>query len=207
MGVHTKVLQKMYDAIGKTFAGVRVIAISLEFPNSGSVLLLCECLACGKVCTSHSSRVLDSQTRSCGCLMRVRPARTSPGETGLNELYRTYKKEAVYRSLEFNLSFVSFQTFTSSVCFYCGSTPSMRRVGSRGSREDYGAYLYNGLDRVDNAIGYHEHNVVACCKVCNSAKGIMTLDEFLMWIQKVYSYTYSVAKEPHNGSTTSIETR
>lgn len=40
-------------------------------------------------------------------------------------------------------------------CFYCG-TP---------------ANPLNGIDRLDNAIGYTETNTVPCCKVCNWGKG------------------------------------
>jgi len=46
--------------------------------------------------------------------------------------------------------------------------------------------IYNGIDRVDNAIGYLTDNCVACCKVCNRAKLQMSKNEFFDHIKKIY---------------------
>ena len=48
-------------------------------------------------------------------------------------------------------------------CFYCGEPES------------------GGIDRYDNYIHYHRHNIVPCCKICNSMKGGMHGDHFLAY--------------------------
>lgn len=44
------------------------------------------------------------------------------------------------------------------------------------------------LDRVDSSKGYTLHNVVACCKICNFAKGSMKFDEFISWVERAYKH-------------------
>jgi len=45
-----------------------------------------------------------------------------------------------------------------------------------------GPYVYNGIDRKENGIGYIESNAVTCCKVCNWAKGKMSYGDFMLWV-------------------------
>jgi hypothetical protein len=49
-----------------------------------------------------------------------------------------------------------------------------------------GLFLRNGIDRLDNTIGYIEGNVVSCCDICNYSKHTKGYIEFLSWIDKVY---------------------
>jgi hypothetical protein len=46
-------------------------------------------------------------------------------------------------------------------------------------------YRYNGVDRVNNGIGYEPDNSVSCCKICNRAKDVMTQEGFLTWVGRV----------------------
>lgn len=46
-----------------------------------------------------------------------------------------------------------------------------------------GPYVYNGLDRVNNLLGYELTNVVPCCNICNRAKKDMTYEQFKLWIK------------------------
>lgn len=54
-------------------------------------------------------------------------------------------------------------------------------------RKAEGTFVYNGLDRIDNALGHSVENVVTCCWRCNKAKGEMSQREFLNWIATVYT--------------------
>jgi len=67
---------------------------------------------------------------------------------------------------------------TTSPCFYCGTPPSQRKR-SPGQVGEHATYVYNGVDRVDNEVGYVAENCVPCCWRCNKAKGSMTQREFL----------------------------
>jgi len=57
-------------------------------------------------------------------------------------------------------------------CSYCGSSPDP----------------LNGIDRIDNTIGYEESNVVSCCRRCNRAKDVMTVDDFVSWATRVAEF-------------------
>ena len=71
-------------------------------------------------------------------------------------------------------------------CYYCGviggNTFTINRFGTTES------YAYNGIDRLNNDIGYILGNVVPCCGACNKAKQCMSEDEFKSFISRVYLY-------------------
>lgn len=52
----------------------------------------------------------------------------------------------------------------------------------------YSEYIYNGIDRVDNAVGYILENCIPCCEFCNKAKGTKTYFDFLDWICRLIAY-------------------
>ena len=56
-------------------------------------------------------------------------------------------------------------------------------------------YLHNGIDRIDNNIGYESKNVVSCCKICNYAKSNMNYKDFILWIQKAAAHTKAMAEQ------------
>jgi len=60
--------------------------------------------------------------------------------------------------------------------------------GAGISETDYSQFKYNGVDRVDNTVGYTLDNCVSCCKICNNSKATLTLDEWKDWIERVHKY-------------------
>ena len=130
--------------------------------------------------------------QSCGCISKAgKPGFSSkaPGVASFNRLYTSYQKHAVERNLEFALTKEQFHIICQQNCFYCGIEPAQSFPGGwtkkDGSR-DY--YVYNGIDRLNNDNGYHMHNVVAACVICNYAKGKKTIDEFATWINRIGDY-------------------
>ena len=77
-----------------------------------------------------------------------------------------------------------FYNLTQMDCYYCGEKPNNRRKGYFKNSGEFD-YIYNGLDRVNNNLPYQWDNVVSCCKYCNSAKGELTLAEFMEWVQRI----------------------
>jgi len=71
--------------------------------------------------------------------------------------------------LPFELEKEAFEKLVFSECYYCGAPPKP----------------VNGIDRVDNRLGYLSGNVVSCCRRCNRAKDDMTVEEFLGWVEKL----------------------
>jgi hypothetical protein len=50
-----------------------------------------------------------------------------------------------------------------------------------------GIYTYNGVDRVNNKLGYTVGNCVSSCIVCNVAKNDSSLEDFKKWIIRVFN--------------------
>jgi hypothetical protein len=47
--------------------------------------------------------------------------------------------------------------------------------------------IVNGIDRVDNSIGYIKSNSVTCCSQCNFAKNDISLYEWLSYLERFQS--------------------
>ena len=88
------------------------------------------------------------------------------------------KQKALKRGLEWLLQPGEAYALITSPCHYCGSAS-----GWPESR--------NGIDRVDNAVGYTVKNTVSCCRTCNTAKGTKTVVDFVAWVEKVHAHLSS----------------
>jgi hypothetical protein len=179
---------KVWDSyVGKkigrlTIAGHKLISRGNGRANSTAFICQCEC---GKEKVVITNKLLGGNTISCGCKKaenaRNAKGKYAPGEAARNHLFAQYRLGAHRRNHEFALSFESFCELTSLNCYYCGQAPSTVCEPSNGC---YGAYIYNGIDRVDNNQGYTISNCVACCKTCNRAKRLMIQQEFFSWIEQ-----------------------
>ena len=49
-------------------------------------------------------------------------------------------------------------------------------------------FIYNGIDRKNNDMGYRLDNCVSCCTLCNRRKGGMEYAEFITWILKAATH-------------------
>ena len=76
----------------------------------------------------------------------------------------SYRLGAHARGLVFDLKRDEFQELIQQPCFYCGQKPEQRNVARRMP------LVCNGIDRVDNALGYTYANCRAACKICNVMK-------------------------------------
>ena len=144
----------------------------------------CVCI-CGKKLIVLGGSLRQHHTQSCGCLAgeKTRDRCALPmGTASRNSLYATYKRNAAVRGIGWKLLKEDFALLTSGNCYWCGATPSQIHHHPRFN----GAYIYNGVDRVDNDIGYVMSNCVPCCISCNRAKGRLSADDFLTWIQSIY---------------------
>jgi len=165
------------DLIGKRFGKLTVIALA-EGRDTTCRRWLVKC-DCGETKITRSSRLISGNCTSCGSCSH----RKMYGESSMNQMISAYKAGAKRRNLEYTLTDNVFKNLTHSPCYYCGQLPSNIRAKSSA----YGAYIFNGIDRVDNSKGYVIENVVPCCKLCNQAKSDKTQQEFYDWIKKVYS--------------------
>ena len=142
---------------------------------------LCQC-KCGR--RSEVTGAALWCNASLGCRNCKQMPRKPNGEAAWNRVYGRYKNDAVRRHLEFSLSIEEFKRICTKDCTYCGFPPS--NIG--GARETTGLVEYNGIDRVDNVVGYIPGNMVTCCFQCNKSKGTLTVEEFETWIQRLITF-------------------
>jgi hypothetical protein len=161
--------------------------------NGARWLVRCDC---GRTLEMNASNL--ERSKSCGCRVPAIAAevcrgnfaqrwaanRHRRGEAAARSLYAAYRNRTRNKRLGFSISFQEFSELTARPCHYCGDPPSNKWARSNRNRLN-GDYVYNGIDRVDNALGYIRGNVVPCCRQCNSAKNTLALARFDQWIQKV----------------------
>lgn len=141
---------------------------------------LCRC-DCGKELFLEARNIKSNHTRSCGCLYEYNDSSIAP----FNDLYGSYKAGAKFRKLSFNISEDEFRILTKQNCNYCGSPPSNTRKKTNGP----GVYIFNGLDRVNNDIGYEMSNIVSCCGICNIMKKMLTTKQLIDQARKIATFT------------------
>lgn len=151
-------------------------------------MALCSC-DCGNFCYRNKSKVATGHTKSCGCLVTEKnkklgdSRRIAADGAAFNLVIGSYKRSARERGLTFNLSAREFRELTESNCKYCGKAPSMVAKGRSQDRQRH--FIYNGVDRVDNNLGYTTENSVPCCKRCNRMKRSQDLTSFRSKVNRI----------------------
>lgn len=136
-----------------------------------------ECLCdCGKTVYARGWALKSGRHASCGCAGRdpLLPDHMA----AKNNIYSNYKKAAKKRGYEFLLSKEEFIELISGACHYCGTIGSL--ASSAAAHKDF---RHNGVDRVDNSIGYLKENTVSCCAACNRSKGVLGLEAWAEWLR------------------------
>ena len=174
------------DLTGKTFGRLKVICKSDKVGRFKEIKYDCIC-NCGNKKTVLASLLRKGDCNSCGCLQKeklISRSTKNKGESACLSTYYRYKVAAKSRGFIFNLTKEEFKNLVLQNCKYCGSKPSSV-CKSRNSNG--GDFIYNGIDRVDNNIGYLLENCVTCCGICNIMKRHHSLDTFKEHIIKIYN--------------------
>lgn len=101
-------------------------------------------------------------------------------------VFSKYRFRAQKKSVPFKISKDYFILIATQKCYICGAKPNNKQY-YKGKK-----YCYNGIDRINNAIGYVEGNVAPCCKKCNSKKTDQSLEAFFLHIVKIIKYSASL---------------
>lgn len=88
--------------------------------------------------------------------------------------FKNARDRARENGYEFGLDREAYTDLILANCAYCGAAPNP----------------VNGVDRVDNSIGYTVKNSVTACSICNYAKRTMSVAEFLHWAQRVVLFNF-----------------
>lgn len=145
----------------------------------------CDCGSSTVINQPHWLKIGD--TTSCGCVHRAMvstlgkrtgPLHKLPGyEALIRKRMHSYRNCANRKNLQFAITKEKFSDLIHGKCVYCGFVPNPPET-------------WNGVDRVNSGCGYVDTNVVSSCKTCNFAKQRMSVEEFLLWVNRVATYTH-----------------
>lgn len=192
-------LQNPEGEVGKIFGRLTVISFSgwkSDKYGRRRAFFDCQC-SCGNKIDTPYHQLKSQSVLSCGCLdketRRARALQNAKNNTlpnfasAKNELFSAYKSGAKHRHLTFDLTKEEFLNITSQDCYYCKSKPSsIQRDGKKNPE----SYIYNGIDRINNDLGYTLANSIPCCSFCNIAKHHNSQEYFLNRIKDIYNNFY-----------------
>lgn len=148
---------------------------------------LWKCLCdCGNYVNVQQSSLVTNNTKSCGCRV-TNPIKSYKGEfySAISAVLNDYKQSAKKRDYIFEIGREEFLKLITQNCFYCGSSHS-NKMPPQNKKDS--SFTYNGIDRLDNNIGYVKNNVVTCCKQCNFLKRSLNYLDFIESIIKIYKH-------------------
>jgi hypothetical protein len=138
------------------------------------------CDNCGKEIWRQASNITRSNCQACWGMSK----RKMDGTPALNKAFNQLKSGARHRKILVEINFDDFLKISKQDCTYCGCPPTIRK----GERSWHITKI-NGIDRVDNNLGYVPGNIVPCCWQCNQSKSNLTLEEWKSWLRKVSERT------------------
>jgi hypothetical protein len=138
--------------------------------EGGQYFYKVRCPKCGEEPIWPSQFLRTKKLKSC------RKCRTFAPIIGnaANRAFVQYRNNAAELGRAFELTPEHFRNIIYSPCHYCGLLPES----------------HNGIDRVNNDLGYIVGNSVSCCGPCNMAKKVTPKKEFLGWVDRVYQYQH-----------------
>ena len=93
----------------------------------------------------------------------------------INSQYAVYIQSSKHRNIQFELTVDEYKSIAQNPCYYCGTVNEKRG--------------FNGIDRVDNSLGYNMDNCVASCSMCNYMKGTLQRHHFLQRIEHILTFS------------------
>lgn len=170
------------ELIGKKFGKWTVLRFIKTDKRKSYFELKCDC---GTVQIHQHTNFTTGNSKSCGCKKY-----DNVEETQYKIYYKEYRSKAADRKLKFDLSFMLFMSLVLQNCHYCNAEP--RKMRHRCRRKDSplrNSYIpVNGIDRMQNNIGYIESNCVPCCPTCNFMKQEHNYDVFLSIVSKIHNH-------------------
>jgi hypothetical protein len=148
---------------------IKFIGMKKQGINKAVSFYECKC-ECGTIKGIKGTHLTRGDTKTCGnTIHRIKPNKMAKS----NAKFLSYQRHAKNRRLTWELGFPSFNSLIRMKCFYCNAPP----------------IDFNGIDRLDNCVGYTAYNSVPCCAACNWMKRDYTLEQFLDKIEDIYTIT------------------
>jgi hypothetical protein len=184
--MNLKINPRYQDLAGQKFGRLTVIGLASSGPQGGKRKWQCRC-DCGADVIVLGESLVCGETKSCRCLRADIMRATAIGQRKPDFMVRRVRKDymasAKDRGHIFDLSDEQFRSLILGNCAYCGAVPSAKLARYQATD-----FRYNGIDRIDNSIGYCPGNVATACTTCNRAKGTMGHSDFMKWIRRVAEF-------------------
>ena len=165
---------KKIDISGKRYDNLTVIEFSHS--NRGNKdrywKLICDC---GELCYATQSSLERGRRNFCKKCNDIKSKKSA-----INIIYKSYEKNAINRNYIFEITINDFEKLIFQNCDYCGFKPINKSKNNMKFK-----FKYNGIDRIDNKLGYTLDNCITCCKYCNSAKKDNNVEEFKEWLNYI----------------------
>lgn len=191
LGLKKKVFKIKKMIAGKKFGRLTAIKPLGKVKGYNHWECICDC---GKIVSRRTDCLNQERTKSCGCYNKEittinNHKRKLPNNgAAKNSLYNKYKWDAKDRNLNFSLTFEQFISLVERNCFYCGIEPQQINMKKFN-------YKYNGIDRINNSIGYRIENCQTLCKNCNFSKRDNSEEEFNEWFLRVAKYKFNLVNK------------
>jgi hypothetical protein len=94
------------------------------------------------------------------------------------------KDRAVKHKIQFDLTVEYIQQMLEACnwrCYYSGVRMNLETGNGKGNFN----HLKVSIDRIDSAKGYTANNIVLCCRIVNSMKSDLGVEEFLDWCKLI----------------------
>jgi len=121
----------------------------------------------------------------------------------IDEILKVQYSHTKRRNKKFSKDCISFDEFKSIVlsdCAYCGARPyknlADRSCETKSKKLISKTTVFaNGIDRINNKLGYVIDNCAPCCKICNSAKGELSIEDFREWAKNLNRNFIGIEKD------------
>ena len=102
--------------------------------------------------------------------------------------YSRCERSAIEKGFRFTLTLDQYISLIQAPCHYCGDISVYDKEDKNNGDGDMDTLYKNGIDRMDNSVGYLMENCVACCKMCNYMKHVFSVTDFLKRVEHIVNY-------------------
>lgn len=171
--VWLRLTERPCESIGRKYNRLTIIRAASEKGTRRS-FVECRC-DCGNFKIIGLANIKRGKIKSCGCAARelLESRKLDPEERAIRHVLCHYKIAARNKSRLFTITKNRFMELIKSDCCYCGAAPKMRKLSKK-----FAATEMNGIDRLDNDLGYVDGNVAPCCGICNVLKGALSMNDW-----------------------------
>jgi len=165
--------------LGRDLSGIRfgkLVVINKSRSTGETTIWNCQC-DCGNTIEIRRGNLISTATNSCGCI--------KVGQKGFavdvrleNVVWNMFIQRCKFKKFIFELTKEEMMKLVIQPCFYCGLESSNK------VKRKYGEFQYNGLDRIDNSVGYAKNNILVSCRHCNALKmDVLSVEETVKVIE------------------------